>query len=65
MTIPAFKGCGAGGENLDRLLTASISGPGNYIKQIQGQTCAVGVDVPTEGQCTEDRQPYVVPKPER
>ncbi|MEV4428848.1 DUF6801 domain-containing protein [Streptomyces sp. NPDC049602] len=65
VTIPAFKGCGAGGENLDRLLTASISGPGNYIKQIQGQTCAVGVDVPTEGQCTEDRQPYVVPKPER
>ncbi|MGW5780053.1 DUF6801 domain-containing protein [Streptomyces sp. NPDC003863] len=65
VTIPAFKGCGAGGENLDRLLTASISGPGNYIKQIQGQTCAVGVEVPTEGQCTEDRQPYVVPKPER
>ncbi|MFF5284714.1 DUF6801 domain-containing protein [Streptomyces sp. NPDC013171] len=63
VTIPAFKGCGAGGENLDRLLTASISGPGNYIKQIQGQTCAV--EVPTEGQCTEDLQPYVVPKPER
>ncbi|MFF8375426.1 DUF6801 domain-containing protein [Streptomyces sp. NPDC015661] len=65
VSIPAFKGCGAGGENLDRLLTASISGPGNHIKQIQGQTCAVGVDVPTDGQCTEDRQPYVVPKPER
>ncbi|MER5967703.1 DUF6801 domain-containing protein [Streptomyces sp. NPDC002057] len=65
VTVPAFKGCGAGGENLDRLLTASISGPGNHIKQIQGQTCAVGVEVPTEGQCTEDRQPYVVPKPER
>ncbi|MFC8954379.1 DUF6801 domain-containing protein [Streptomyces sp. NPDC057101] len=65
VTIPAFKGCGAGGENLDRLLTASISGPGNHLKQIQGQTCAVGVEVPTEGQCTEDRQPYVIPKPER
>ncbi|MFD3571840.1 DUF6801 domain-containing protein [Streptomyces sp. NPDC058667] len=65
VTVPAFKGCGAGGENLDRLLTASISGPGNHIRQIQGQTCAVGVEVPTEGQCTEDRQPYVVPKPER
>ncbi|MEU4082252.1 hypothetical protein DEJ45_31340 [Streptomyces venezuelae] len=65
VTVPAFKGCGAGGENLDRLLTASISGPGNHIKQIQGQTCAVGVEVPTEGQCTKDRQPYVVPKPER
>ncbi|MFF5920126.1 DUF6801 domain-containing protein [Streptomyces flavochromogenes] len=65
VTVPAFKGCGAGGENLDRLLTASISGPGNHIRQIQGQTCAVGVEVPTEGQCTADRQPYVVPKPER
>lgn len=65
VTIPPFTGCGAGGEDLDRLLTASISGPGNYVKQIQGQTCAVGVEVPTEGQCTEDRQPYVVPAPER
>ncbi|MDD9380454.1 hypothetical protein M8Z33_28125 [Streptomyces sp. ZAF1911] len=65
VTIPAFTGCGTGGEDLDRLLTASISGPGNYIKQIQGQTCAVTVEVPTEGQCTEDRQPYEVPVPER
>ncbi|MER5883275.1 DUF6801 domain-containing protein [Streptomyces sp. NPDC001941] len=65
VTIPAFKGCGSKGENLDRLLTASISGPGNYIKQIQGQTCKVIEDVPTENQCTEDREPYVVPKPER
>ncbi|MGA5068317.1 DUF6801 domain-containing protein [Streptomyces exfoliatus] len=65
VTIPAFENCGTGGEDLDRLLTASISGPGNYVKQIQGQTCAVGVEVPTEGQCTEDRQPYVVPKPAR
>ncbi|MEV8585424.1 DUF6801 domain-containing protein [Streptomyces sp. NPDC051180] len=65
VTIPAFKGCGVAGENLDRLLTASISGPGNHIRQIQGQTCAVGVEVPTEGQCTADRQPYVVPRPER
>ncbi|MFD3324919.1 DUF6801 domain-containing protein [Streptomyces sp. NPDC058701] len=65
VTIPPFTGCGVGGEDLDRLLTASISGPGNYVKQIQGQTCAVGVEVPTEGQCTEDRQPFVVPVPER
>ncbi len=28
MTIPAFTGCGTGGEDLDRLLTASVSGPG-------------------------------------
>ncbi|GGS75276.1 hypothetical protein GCM10010222_15440 [Streptomyces tanashiensis] len=65
VTIPAFKGCGAGGENLDRLLTASISGPGNHIKQIQGQTCSVGVETPPPDQCTEDRQPLVVPKPAR
>ncbi|MFD5141899.1 DUF6801 domain-containing protein [Streptomyces sp. NPDC058401] len=65
VTIPAFTGCGAGGEDLDRLLTASISGPGNYVKQIQGQTCAVAVELPTEGQCTEDHQPFVVPVPER
>ncbi len=63
VTIPAFTGCGAGGEDLDRLLTASISGSGNYIKQMQGQTCSVAQ--PTEGECTEDRQPYVVPSPER
>ncbi|CAM5417041.1 hypothetical protein STANM309S_02599 [Streptomyces tanashiensis] len=49
VTIPAFKDCGAGGENLDRLLTASISGPGNHIKQIQGQTCSVGVETPPPG----------------
>ncbi|MFF9428141.1 DUF6801 domain-containing protein [Streptomyces sp. NPDC014746] len=67
VTIPAFKGCVTeGGENLDRLLTASISGSGNYLKQMQGQTCTVLNQVPTDDpQCTEDLQPYVVPKPER
>ncbi|MER7948734.1 DUF6801 domain-containing protein [Streptomyces sp. NPDC096079] len=65
VTIPAFKGCGAGGENLDRLLTASISGPGNHVKQIQGQTCSVGVETPPPDQCTDDRQPLVIPKPAR
>ncbi|MFC8391831.1 MULTISPECIES: DUF6801 domain-containing protein [unclassified Streptomyces] len=64
-TIPAFTGCGTDGENLDRLLTASVSGPGNLIKQVQGQTCAIAAPVfpsPTnEGQCTEDLQPYEIP----
>ncbi|MFE5732127.1 DUF6801 domain-containing protein [Streptomyces sp. NPDC056528] len=64
-TIPAFTGCGTGGENLDRLLTASISGPGNHVKQIQGQTCSAGLEDPPPNQCTEDRQPLVLPKPER
>jgi hypothetical protein len=62
-TIPAFTGCGTGGEDLDRLLTASVSGPGNHIKQIQGQTCAVQVFNPAE--CTEDLQPLKIPVPER
>ncbi|MEW5658377.1 DUF6801 domain-containing protein [Streptomyces cinereoruber] len=64
-TIPAFKGCGANGENLDRLLTASISGPGNYVKQTQGQACAVDPDAWNPAECTEDSQPLVIPKPER
>ncbi|WP_122620282.1 DUF6801 domain-containing protein [Streptomyces sp. Tu 4128] len=69
-TIPAFTGCGtADGEDLDRLLTASVSGPGNHIKQVQGQTCAIAAPVfptpETPGQCTEDLQPYEIPVAER
>ncbi|OWA03853.1 hypothetical protein B9W62_26690 [Streptomyces sp. CS113] len=68
-TIPAFTGCGSDGEDLDRLLTASVSGPGNHIKQVQGQTCAIAAPVfpspENEGQCTEDLQPYEIPVAER
>ncbi|MFC1229458.1 MULTISPECIES: DUF6801 domain-containing protein [Streptomyces] len=68
-TIPAFTGCGSGGEKLDRLLTASVSGPGNYIKQVQGRTCLPSSPVfetpLTKGQCTEDLQPYQIPVPQR
>ncbi|RCG18617.1 hypothetical protein DTL70_26025 [Streptomyces diacarni] len=39
LDIPAFTGCGTGGEDLDRLFTASISGSGNYMKLIQGKPC--------------------------
>ena len=39
ITIPPFTGCGVG-ENLDPLLTASISGPGNFVQLTQGPTCA-------------------------
>jgi hypothetical protein len=39
VTIPPFTGCGVG-ENLDPLLTASISGPGNFVQLTQGPTCA-------------------------
>ncbi|MGW3861203.1 DUF6801 domain-containing protein, partial [Streptomyces sp. NPDC005047] len=69
-SIPAFTGCGtADGEDLDRLLTASVSGPGNHIKQVQGQTCAIAAPVfptpETPGQCTQDLQPYEIPVAER
>ncbi|AXL88456.1 hypothetical protein C4J65_09025 [Streptomyces sp. CB09001] len=68
-TIPAFTGCGTDGEDLDRLLTASVSGPGNLIKQVQGQTCSIANPVyetpNTSGECTQDLQPYVIPVAER
>ncbi|WP_217143661.1 DUF6801 domain-containing protein [Streptomyces sp. AC627_RSS907] len=65
VTIPAFTGCGAGGEDLDRLLTASVSGSGNYVKQMQGQTCFVSAEVVNPDECTPDRQPLKIPRPER
>ncbi|MGI5169519.1 DUF6801 domain-containing protein [Spirillospora sp. CA-253888] len=37
-TIPPFTGCGVG-EDLSPLLTASVSGPGNAIKMMQGKVC--------------------------
>jgi hypothetical protein len=69
-SIPAFTGCGtSGGENLDRLLTASVSGPDNYLKQVQGQTCSIANPVfpspTTNGECTHDLEPYVIPVAER
>lgn len=36
--IPPFGGCGVG-ENLDRLMTGSISGPDNFVKMTQGSLC--------------------------
>ncbi|MFE2731082.1 hypothetical protein [Streptomyces sp. NPDC059349] len=64
LTIPAFSGCGVG-EDLDALLSASISGPDNFAKQIQGQTCATEVMPRPPAECTEDRQPVVIPVPQR
>ncbi|WP_406281983.1 DUF6801 domain-containing protein [Streptomyces sp. NBC_00209] len=37
--IPAFTGCGTGGEDLNPLFTASLSGPGNRIFMNQASTC--------------------------
>jgi hypothetical protein len=36
VTIPPFVGCGTHGDNLDPLLNGTISGPGNRLRQIQG-----------------------------
>jgi uncharacterized protein DUF6801 len=65
MSIPAFTGCKADGENLDRLLTASVSGPGNYVKQIQGQSCFVSAEEPNPDECTPGLEPLRIPVPER
>lgn len=40
-TITPFAGCrGANGEDLNPLFTASLSGPDNYVKMIQGNLCS-------------------------
>jgi hypothetical protein len=55
LTIPAFTDCGVT-ENLDPLLTGSISGPGNYVQMTQGKLC--GPLQPRDWTC-----PPPVPKP--
>ena len=55
LTIPAFTHCGVT-ENLDPLLTGSISGPGNYTRMTQGKLC--GPSQPQDWTC-----PPPVPKP--
>jgi hypothetical protein len=39
LVIPPFTGCGAHGENLDALFTASLSGPGNTLNLSQAPLC--------------------------
>jgi hypothetical protein len=39
VTIPEFSGCGTGGEDLDQLFSASLSGPDNLIAMRQGPLC--------------------------
>ncbi|WEH38607.1 hypothetical protein OG233_03250 [Streptomyces sp. NBC_01218] len=45
LDIPAFSGCGTGGEDLDALFTASISGPGNTIAMNQANMCVPDADL--------------------
>ncbi|GAA1683833.1 hypothetical protein GCM10009765_36470 [Fodinicola feengrottensis] len=56
VTIPRFADCGVG-EDLDGLFTASISGPGNFMRMTQGPGC---FPVPVPYQC-----PPVIPEPKR
>lgn len=55
--IPPFINCGVS-ENLDPLLTGSISGPGNFVKMTQGKLC--GPSQPQNWTC-----PPPPPKPLR
>jgi hypothetical protein len=45
--IPPFTGCGAHGEDLDPLFTASISGHGNSLNLMQGLLCSPESDPTT------------------
>ncbi len=53
--IPPFVGCGLS-ENLDRLLTGTISGPANHVEMTQGKLC--GPSQPSNWVC-----PPPVPRP--
>ncbi|MFI0899331.1 hypothetical protein [Streptomyces sp. NPDC020983] len=44
LTIPPFTGCSAHGDDVDALLTASISGPDNSLNFIQGPLCIPSAD---------------------
>jgi hypothetical protein len=39
VTIPKFKGCANGVENLDAVFDATVSGPGNFVKINQAPFC--------------------------
>jgi hypothetical protein len=41
-TIPPFKGCSDGSEDLDPIFTASVSGPGNQVLLTQAAPCFPG-----------------------
>jgi hypothetical protein len=51
ITIPHFTGCGTGGDNLDPLINASVSGPDNPLKALQGPATASGLDLSNPVKC--------------
>uniref|UniRef100_UPI00068E4BCD hypothetical protein n=1 Tax=Kitasatospora sp. MBT63 TaxID=1444768 RepID=UPI00068E4BCD len=46
LDIPPFTGCSAGGEDLDALFTAAVSGSGNTLNLVQGAICTPTSDQP-------------------
>jgi hypothetical protein len=58
VTIPPFVNCKTpAGENLDALLTASVSGAGNYLKVVQGPLCEQPPGTPPSPNCTPQGLP--------
>ncbi|MFB7664358.1 DUF6801 domain-containing protein [Kitasatospora sp. NPDC056138] len=55
--IPPFTGCGTGGDNLDALFTAAVSGPDNSLNLEQGPLCFPSTDDPSDPKCA----PVVMP----
>lgn len=39
VTVPPFKGCNGGTENLDSIFDATVSGPGNFVQVTQAPVC--------------------------
>lgn len=58
MTVPAFSGCRAGGEDLSPLVTAMASGPNNPVRVKQGTVIVPmsGIDLNNLGTCNEQGQ---------
>ncbi|WUI01102.1 hypothetical protein OHR68_04585 [Spirillospora sp. NBC_00431] len=48
--VPAFSGCGVG-EDLSPLLTATTSGPGNYVRVDSGKWCTLNPLQPDPSKC--------------
>jgi hypothetical protein len=50
-SIPQFTGCGTGGDNLDPLFDATLSGDGNYSKMAIGKLCFATTATSKPTQC--------------
>jgi hypothetical protein len=55
VTVPSFTGCHDDSDNLDSIFTASVSGPGNFVKVTQAPFCT-----PTNGGGCPPAKPHPV-----